>query len=103
MPQITGPAKLAKDEEFRDRALVAALVEAISVVREADEVPNHAFRVAYAQSLLRGPEQYRVTVSWVLASALGLDPSYADVPQEQIPDALLSGALHGMWNYLSTP
>lgn len=101
MAKITGPAKMAADPEFRDRALVAALQEAIAVLNEPEDTTNHSFRVAYAQTILRSPENYRPTVAWVLAAAFGMNPTYANATPEDIPDEVMTAVLHTMWGALS--
>lgn len=100
MPKLTPAARLARDTDFRDRALVAALREALLVLGEDPETPNHTFRVSYAQSILRGPEQYQLTVSWLLASY----PPFAEYQAaDDVPDDEISAALHQVWNALSQP
>ena len=98
---VTDPAKFARDANFRDRALIAALREAIAVLQEPATTPNHTFRIGYAQSILKGPEQYQDAVAWVLASApqlAGLGP-VADA----VPDDVLGQVLHELWDALSMP
>lgn len=101
MATVTGPALLVRDPAFRDRALIAALREAMQVLQEPETTVNHTFRVGYAQSILRGPEQYQATVAWVLAAA----PPLADLgpTADDIPDELLGQVLHDMWDSLSQP
>lgn len=99
-PKVANAARLARDPAFQDRALIAALREAISVLREPEDTANHVFRVAYAQSILRSPESYQATVSWVLAAAPQLaEASTADA----VPDQVMAAVLHEMWNGLSQP
>ena len=103
MANITSPALLARDDSFRDRALIAALQEAVAVLDEPEDTPGHTHRVGYAQSIIKSPEAYQPTVVWVLAAAFGLDPTYADQPAELIPDEAMGVVLHNMWNALSQP
>lgn len=106
MPQnkkITAPAKMAADTDFADRALIAALQEAIAVLREPDTTPNHAFRVGYAQSILKSPLSYQPTVAWVLAAAFGLDDTYSGATPGDIPDDAMTVVFRAMWDALSQP
>lgn len=99
MSDIVNGALLARDEAFRDRALIAAVRQALAVMAEPEDTPNRTFRQGYASSLLKGPAHYQDTVVWVLAA----DPTVAaeGATSDEITDAVMSARVAAVWNYLA--
>lgn len=99
MGSLANAAALARDAAFKDMAFAALVYQARVVLTEVESTPNHTFRKAFAQSVLRQPEGYQSTTTWVMAC----DPAIASLgaTAASVPEAALLSAVLKAWDYLA--
>lgn len=86
----------ANDPAFYTRVLFLSLTTAQSVAAEADNTPNHAARVKYANRILRGEENAPLLAAHVI-SANGSIRANID-NNTDVPDGDIEFVLASIWD-----
>lgn len=97
MGALANAAALARDQEFRARALAAAIYQARSVI--VDPASIGTVRERFATQLLLGPAGFMDSVAWALAAdpaVATLGSTAAAVPEQTMLDQTLAA-----WDYLA--